>query len=83
MIYKVHNYILGEFTNTFNVEFSTMVDGDDLFRKDEIDYDRFIHHFLPSLTSDVNWIDELEEIDLIDALNEYYVTNPLPEPQLL
>jgi hypothetical protein len=83
MVITLHHYDIDEFSETINIEFSTKDDGDDFFRKDEIDVQTIKMYLPPHFNSIRAWVSDLDDETLMDGLNEYYLSNPLPEPQLL
>ena len=96
-IKEIISYSLDKESNLLDVSFRTILDSEDDFRNDKIDYSLSLDYgfelevesfdFFDDEDEDMDKINEETELDeelLISFLNEYYLLNPknLPKPEI-
>lgn len=78
MIQTILEFYFDTYNNVLRVEFSTNEDGDEFFRRQELDADT-VKYYLP-YSADVSGLDEET---LTEMLENYYQDHSLPSQQLL
>ena len=95
-IKEILSYYVDTDTNILDVSFRTINDSDDIVRWDKIDYSTVSEYGFELVTESFDFFDEddedditkedeveLDEEELINFLNEYYMVNPnlIPKPE--
>jgi hypothetical protein len=95
-IKEILSYYVDTDSNILDVSFRTINDNDDIVRWDKIDYSTVSEYGFELVTESFDFFDEddeddnikedeieLDEEELINFLNEYYMVNPdlIPKPE--